>query len=110
MNTYVDLVGTTESLTAEPCKVCSEKVKCTYQVEQSYIALLFLPLFPTKRTIYRVCSNCSARLKVKPTDQDYAWVNETIPKRFNFKYYWGIVALAGLAFLLWRWYNSVMQS
>lgn len=109
MNTYIDLVGKTESIHAESCKVCSEKIIYQYNVEQHYIGLLSLPLFPSKRIIYRICPKCNAKLKIKIKDPDFDWVNQTIPKRFSFKYYWGNVVLAVIAFLLWYWYKSVMK-
>jgi hypothetical protein len=109
MQTNVDLVGSVASDITGPCQICSEKIRHIYNVEQQYFIFLFVPLFPTKRQVYKICPKCNSRLKVRSYDPDFEWVNKSIPKRFNLRYYWGIFVLAGIAWLLWSWYKSVMS-
>lgn len=99
----VDIIGYCDNFLKEDCRICSNSAKPLYKVEQSYFKLYGLPLFPTKRTVYKTCDSCKTQLKSKATDSNLDTVNRNLPKTIKFKYVWGwlivVPIIAGIYYL-----------
>lgn len=84
------------------CDVCAAKEKRPYYCEQSYFVLYGLPLAPTKKTYYKSCSHCKARLKLRSTDPMLVTLQREIPAGFNLRYWWGWLVIGAIALALWQ--------
>ncbi len=107
----IDIVGYSDNFLKEDCRICSVNAKPFYKVEQSYFALYGLPLFPTKRIVYKTCNSCNAQLKVKSTDSNLHSLSNEIPFKLKFKYVWGWIILTPIlvgiiSFVFWIKNNS----
>lgn len=108
----IDILGYSDNFLKEDCRVCSVNAKPFYKVAQSYFTLYGLPLFPTKRTVYKTCNSCNAQLKVKSTDSNLHVLIREIPSKLKFKYVWGWIILFPIlvgiiSFILWIKKNSI---
>lgn len=101
--TKIDPLADITDPVSSTCKVCSASGQARYLVEQNYFLLYGLPLFPTKRVIFRICPSCSVKSKLRPGNSrvldDYASnkiaeLNTAYPPKMKFKYFWGAFVLA----------------
>ncbi len=101
--TKADYVGELSDVHSETCKVCSQENKPKYQIEQNYFILYWLPIFRTKRIIYKICTKCSFKSKLKignntlidnSSASAVILVNSTFPKKMKLKYIWGWIIYA----------------
>lgn len=91
--TKFDAVGEYNNVLEEECKICSERSKPIYKLEQGYFNLYGLSLFPSGKTIYKTCQNCNTRLKAKKNDNNLDAVTRALPGKLKFKYVWGWIIL-----------------
>ena len=91
----------------DACDVCAAKEKRLYYCEQSYFVLYGMPLAPTKKTYYKSCSHCKARLKLRSTDAMLPAVQRAMPVGFNLRYWWGWLVIAAVAVALWQLVESL---
>ncbi len=117
--TKADFIGEHADRESSACKVCSAEQKAIYQVEQNYFLLYWLPLFPTKRVVYRICSSCSFKSKLRAggsrllddhSADKLTELNSYFPKKYKFKYFWGILVFALIAALIAWFVLSVLKS
>ena len=103
--TKYDPIGEYNDLPDEACKICSQDGRPRYKVEQAYFTLYGLPLFKTRRQIYKTCDHCNAKLKAKKDDPNVRSVKLYVKSPFKFKYFWGwivplILLLLVLSFIM----------
>lgn len=85
----------------EPCNVCRQSDTFTQTVEQPYLKIFGLNLFPLKKELISVCTNCQRRKTITPFPE-----HEFVDEGSSFKYYRGWVVLAvliGLVTWLYFW-------
>ena len=97
--TKYDSIGEYSDVVPETCKICSEKTKPVYKVEQAYFKLYGLALFPTKKLYFKTCPACNTRLKVKATDTNLNTVKRYVTGKIKFKYVWGWLILLPIILL-----------
>ncbi|MGV3631660.1 MAG: hypothetical protein ACO1O6_10645 [Bacteroidota bacterium] len=104
--TKADPVADITDTDLSSCKVCSASGHARYLVEQNYFLLYGLPLFRTQRVIFRICSSCSFKSRLRRGNSavldDHAGnkiaeINTAYPPKMKFKYFWGAFVLALLA-------------
>lgn len=104
-----DYLGDYRDKHTSTCKVCLKDDFATYQVTQEYFAAYGLSLAPTKRVIYKNCSACSFRSKMRKLDvqlidnQDLftlSEIDQLYPKKLKLRYIWGWIVIAALAGLI----------
>lgn len=102
--TKYDVIGEFDNVLEEECKICSERSKPLYKVEQAYFNLYGLSLFPTGKKMYKTCKHCSTRLKANKNDSNYDVVLRALPSKVKFKYIWGwlvlLPILIGITYLI----------
>ena len=87
--TKYDPIGEFDDVISEQCKICGEKSKPVYKLEQAYFKLYGLPILRTKKLVYKTCSLCNTRLKAKTNDGNLDSVYRALPVKLKFKYIWG---------------------
>ena len=100
--TSYDFIGEYSNVPPEECKICSDKNKPVYKLEQAYFKLYGMGIFPTKKFYYKTCVSCNTRLKVKNNDINLNSVKNALPSKNKFKYFagWIVIGLIGLL-ILW---------
>ncbi|MCE3294504.1 MAG: hypothetical protein K0R65_218 [Crocinitomicaceae bacterium] len=113
--TKADQLGELTDTVNSTCKVCSAENKAVYTVIQNYFLLYWMPVFPTKREIYKTCPSCTFHRKLKKTDSglldtDFSpleQINARFPKKLKLKYFWGTFVFAAIFGLIaWFIINS----
>lgn len=112
--TKADLVGEHVDTSLSTCKVCSKEGHAHYFIEQNYFLLYWLPVFRKERVIFKICPHCSFKSKLKKSNarviddfssQKLEEINSIYPKKYKFKYFWGLVIyvliFSLIGFLIW---------
>lgn len=102
--------GRIESDIVQPCKICNQKNRSDFSVEQNCFFMFWMPLFPTSRIIYRICPDCKSRLKIKNNDPDLTWIQRQLPKKFRIAHWYGSFIVGPALIVFIYYFNTIFPN